>query len=271
MTRSIEVEVTGRSRVELFPLHVEQDANQFIAGRPATGSYVALSDGALAATELLSGGRTVADTKAALARGHPVPAFRLRPLIETLLAAGLVKSVDGVPLPEPLGPRRYHLAFLRRHHVAWLFSRPAAVCYAVLASLGIGIVLVEPRYLPRPSDLLVVSGPVLNLVLLWGVCGLAMAAHEMAHLMAATFLGVKASFALSHRLFFAVAQTDLTDLWLVDQRKRYLAYAAGMANDVLLASAAVVALWLHHQRLLPLPQPLYGTLRLAVLMLVLGV
>jgi len=263
--------MTGKTRVELFPLHVKQDANQFIVGRPATGSYVALSDGALAATELLSGGRTVQDTKAALARGRPVPALRLRPLIETLLATGLVKSVDGVPLPEPLPPRRYHLSVLKQRHVAWLFSRFAAVGYAVLVSLAIGIVLGEPGYLPRAADARVVPGPIMNLAIVWAVSTMAMVAHELAHLIAATYLGVRASFGLSNRLFFAVAQTDLTDLWLVDRRRRYIAYAAGMANDILLASAAVVALWLHDQGLLPLPYPLYGTLRLAVLVLLLGV
>lgn len=271
MTRNIDVEVTGSSRVELFPLRVKQDAREFIAGRPATGSYVALSDGALEAAALLSGGRTVQETKAALARGNPVSAFRLRPLIETLLSAGLVKSVDGVPLPEPLAPRRYHLTWLRRHHVAWLFSRSAAVCYAALVSVGLGIVLGDPGYLPRVTDLIVVSSPIVNLALLWGVSGFAMAAHELAHLLAATFLGVQASFALSNRLFFAVAQTDLTDVWLVDRRKRYLAYAAGMANDILFASACVTALWLHDQGLLPLPHLLHGALRLAILVLALGV
>ena len=55
MTRSMDLEVTGRSRLELFPLRVTRDADQFIVGRPATGAYVALSGGALVAAELLRG------------------------------------------------------------------------------------------------------------------------------------------------------------------------------------------------------------------------
>jgi hypothetical protein len=263
--------VTDRSRVDLFPVRVRQDADQFIVGRPATGAYVALSGGALAATELLRGGRTIAEAKASLAREHAGQEIRLRPLLETLLAAGLVKAVDNAPLPEPLAPRRYHWASLRRRHVAWAFSGPAAAIYASLVGVGVAIVLAEPRYLPRPADAIVVPGPLLNLVLVWGVSMIAMAAHELAHLVAATFLGVRASFALSNRLFFAVAQTDLTDLWLVDRRSRYLAYAAGMMNDVLVACSAVTALWLHDQHLLPLSGLLYRTLRLAVLVLTCGV
>jgi hypothetical protein len=271
MTRSIEVAVTGESRLEFFPARVRRDAHEFIVGRPATRSYVALSGGALAATELLRGGRTIAETKAALAREHAGQEIRLRPLVETLLAAGLVKAVDDTPLPEPHASRRYHLTSLQRRHVAWVFSRPAAAVCALLVAVALAIVVAQPRYLPRPAHAIVVSVPILNLVLVWGVSMTAMAAHELAHLAAATFLGVRASFSLGNRLFFAVAQTDLTDLWLVDRRKRYLAYAAGMMNDLLLASAAVTALWLHDQHLLPLSGLLYRTLRMAVLMLAFGI
>lgn len=271
MIPTSELRVTEHSTLELFPLEVKQDANEFVVGRPATGSYVVLSDGALAAARLLSSGRTIAEAKAALERDRAVQAPRLRPLLETLLAAGMVRSVEGVALAEPLPRRRYHLTFLQRRHVAWLFSWPAVAVYAALVGMGVSIACSQPRYLPRPADALVVTSPAGNLALLWGVSLLAMAAHEFAHLAAATFLGVQASFALSHRLFFAVAQTDLTDLWLVDRNKRYLAYAAGMANDVLLACAAVTVLWLHDRHVLAFSASLYGTLRLAILVWGFGV
>lgn len=270
VTRSVDVAVTLQSRLELFPLQVKAETGQFIVGRPAVGSYVALSGGALAAAELLSGGRTIGETKATLAGEASGQEIRLRPLLETLLAAGLVKAVDDAPLREPLAPRRYHLTALRHRHVAWAFSGPAAAAYVTLVGVGMTVLLAHPGYLPRPSDAVAAANPTLSLVLLWSVSMIAMAAHELAHLMAATFLGMQASFALSNRLFFAVAQTDLTDLWLVDRRERYLAYAAGMVNDVILACAAVTALWLGDQHLLPLSGVLYRTLRLAVLVLAVG-
>lgn len=271
MTRTVDVTVTGQSRLELFPLRVKREGDRFVAGRPATGSYVALSGGALAAAELLRRGRTIGETKVALAREHAGHGIRLRPLVETLLAAGLVKAVDHASLPEPLPPRRYHLTSLQRRHVAWAFSRPAAAVYAALVGVGATILMTQPAYLPRPADAVASSHPALSLALLWGVSAVALAAHEMAHLLAATFLGVQASVTLGYRLLFPVLQTDLTDLWLVDRNRRYLAYAAGMANDVLLASGAVIGLWLSDQHLLPLAGVAYRTLRLAVLVLAAGV
>ncbi len=271
MPRTVDVAVTGQSRLELFPLQVKEDAGGFVVGRPTIGSYVTLSSGALAATGLLRDGRTIEETKAVLARDHADRGTRLRPLVEVLLAAGLVKAVDHAALPEPLPARRYHLASLRRQHVAWVFSRPAAAAYLALLGAALAILLVHPGYLPRPGDALAAASPVLSLVLLWGVSTLILAAHELAHLIAAAFLGVRAGFALGHRLLFPVLQTDLTDLWLVDRKRRYLAYAAGMANDVLLACVAVIGLWLSDRQLLPLPAPAYRTLRLALLVLAAGV
>lgn len=270
MTRSTEVEVTSGSRLAFHPLRVKPDGGQHIVGWPAAGSYVALSDGALAALRLLQDGQTIAAVKTRLAGDHGMPVVRLRPLVETLLAAGLVRAVDGAPLPETLEPRRYHLTALRRRHVAWLFSRPAVAVYATLLGAGAAILLAHPRYLPRPADAAVVPSPWVSLVLLWMVSLMALAAHELAHLLAAVFLGIQGSFAPGNRLWLPVAQTDLTDLWLVDRNQRYLAYAAGMANDVLLASLAVIGLWLHDRQLLPLPHIGYGILRLALLVLAFG-
>lgn len=270
MTRRVEVAVASHSRLELFPLRVKPDAGGFVVGRPATGAYVALSRGAFAATELLRGGCTIRDAKAALARGHLGHEIRLRGLVETLLEAGLVKTVDSTSVPQPLAPRRYHLTFLRRRHIAWAFSRPAVAAYATVVAAACAILLAQPRYLPRLADAVVASSPALSLAALWGVSLVTLAGHELAHLLAASFLGIQASVSPGNRLFFPVLQTDLTDLWLVDRNQRYLAYAAGMVHDLLLACALVIVLWLGDRHLLPLPEPLYRTLRLTVLVLVAG-
>ena len=95
MNLSFDVALSGDSRLELFPMQVKQDADEFIVGQPATGAYLALSGGALAATRLLAAGRTIAMAKASLTPQHPGGKIRFRSLIETLLAAGLVKAVDG--------------------------------------------------------------------------------------------------------------------------------------------------------------------------------
>jgi len=55
--------------------------------------------------------------------------------------------------------------------------------------------------------------------------------HEFAHLVAARALGVNSRLAISHRLWYLVAETDLTGLWSVPKGKRYLPILAGAIVD----------------------------------------
>lgn len=271
MGRIVDVAMSGDTRIELVPLRMRPDGNDFIIGRPAAGSYLALSHDALVATELLRDGRSIADTRSALSGRHGGEVIRLRPLLQSLLTAGLVTAVDGVRLPDAVPAGRHHLTRLRRNHVAWLFSLPALGAYLALVGAALAITLGDPRYLPRPADVFVSTDPWINLAALWAVSIAAITTHELAHFAAAAFLGIRARFSLGNRLFFGVAQTDLTELWLVDRNRRYLAYVAGMASDLVLGSAAVVVLWLAGHGIGPLPPALSAGLRLAVLVFACGI
>ena len=62
---------------------------------------------------------------------------------------------------------------------------------------------------------------------------------------AGRFLGIRARCRLGYRLFFPVVETDLSDLWTIEPRRRYLAYLAGVVSDVLAAALALIARWAH--------------------------
>jgi putative peptide zinc metalloprotease protein len=62
--------------------------------------------------------------------------------------------------------------------------------------------------------------------------------HEFAHLLAARAQGVKSRIGISNRLWILVAETDMTGLWAIPSRKRYLPVLAGPLLDSF--SAAVL-------------------------------
>jgi hypothetical protein len=64
----------------------------------------------------------------------------------------------------------------------------------------------------------------------------------MSHLLAARAVGVKSRLGIGHRLWVLVAETDLTGLWAVPKRQRYLPLLAGPLTD--LASASTILLLL---------------------------
>lgn len=265
MTASVRVEIARSSRLELFPLRTSREADQYIVGRPEIGAYVAMSEVGFAVVEMLGASRTVEDVQAGLMARFGGEEVRLRSFLETLVAAGFVKSIDGRAVPELRRRQRYHLTGWQRRHVAWLFSPPARVVYVALVAFALGIVMLEPRYLPRPADIFVAPTYFATLLLVMPVSVIMIAKHELAHFAAAKFLGIEARFALSHRMYFPVVHTELTDLWLADKRQRYLVYVAGMASDVIVAAAVVVVMWLRDGGVLALPDPMYRACKLVVL------
>lgn len=271
MRQDVLLALSAESRLELFPLRTRRDGSQYVVGRPETGSYVATSDAGFRALQLLQDRGTVAEVKHALrgeAGGHDV---RLGAFLDTLVAAGFVKSIDGRDVVEDGRRRRYHLTGVERRHIAWLFSTPALVLYAVLIGAAAAVVTLDPGYLPRPADFFVASTYLATVALSALVSAVMVAKHELAHLFAGKLLGLEARFGFSHRLFFPVVQTELTDLWLVDPRRRYVVYAAGIVSDVVVAAAAVVVLWLHDRGVLALPEVAYRVGKLAVFIAAAGI
>src|SRR5712692_4584738 len=182
MTAGVRVEVSQASRLELFPIRAKQERDQCIIGRPETGSYVAVSDAGYAVVEMLRANRTVAEVKDVLGRrsgGTGGTDVQLGPFLQALISAGFVKAIDGRDLPPGRRARRYHLTSWRRRHVAWLFSKPALVSYAGLVAWGVGIMALQPRYLPRPADLFVAPTYASTMILVWLVSAVTVAKHEL--------------------------------------------------------------------------------------------
>jgi hypothetical protein len=61
-------------------------------------------------------------------------------------------------------------------------------------------------------------------------------------------VGAPARLGLGNRLWFLVAETDMTGVWLAPRRQRYLAFLAGPLLDATMAAALILALWTDHRR-----------------------
>lgn len=271
MSKAIDVAVSQHSRLQFFPFQVAKEAKQYIIGRPGTGSYVEISEMGLDALNMLGGNTTVAEAKAALASRYGTNQVQLRSLIQTLLTAGFVKAVDGRAVGDVLRPRRYHFTWVTRQSIGWLFSKPAIVLYVTLIAFGAGLVLLHPGYVPGPADIFVAESYLLTTLLGVFITALNVAKHELAHLFAGKFLGIEGTISISRRLFFPVMQTDLTDLWMVDKQRRYLAYSAGMLSDLVLLSLLVTAMWVNDRGIVGFGPNIHATMNLAMLVVLFGI
>ncbi|MGA5051424.1 hypothetical protein ACPCAK_10410 [Streptomyces cellulosae] len=228
------------ARVALHELSVRRDREEWIVGRMATRTFVALPPAGARAVRLLGEGLSVARTQERL-RADTGEEFDIADFVTDLAALGFVARIDGRPLPDPAPPRA-SLPWLRPRHVRFALHPVLPVAVAVLLTAALVTMLLRPGLLPGYRDLL--WSPHGSVVLLSGAAAgwTLLLAHELAHLVTARAAGVPGRMRLGTRLQFLVMQTDISGIELAPRRYRLTAYLSGIALNLSVASALVPVL-----------------------------
>lgn len=113
------------------------------------------------------------------------------------------------------------------------FSPVAYVIYLAIFITCFCQMIADHRLIPSANSIF--FSPSLSLVEIGLFVGqmLAVFFHELFHTLAASRLRVPARLSVSHRWYYLVFETDLTGLWGVPRRARYLPFLAGMLADAL--------------------------------------
>ncbi|MCG7206918.1 hypothetical protein [Streptomyces arenae] len=235
-TRRIE----PSARVLLHELGVRRDRDEWIVGRMATRTFVALPAAGARALELLGQGLSVARTAAAL-RDETGEELDIADFVGDLAALGFVARIGDQPVPDAEPPPA-SLPWLRPHHVRHALHPALPVLVALLVLAALLVLIRRPDLLPGYHDLL--WSPHGSLVLLTGAAAgwTLLFAHELAHLVTARAAGVPGRIRLGTRLQFLVMQTDISGIELAPRRHRLTSYLAGIALNLSVASALVLTL-----------------------------
>lgn len=244
VSRTIEIAISENCTVGLAPLRITQEGDDYLVGEQGSKSYVVMQDVGVEVVRMLQAGNTPAQIKRALCVKYATQDITLRPFLNTLVQAGFVRDVAGTPVAASRPSAAKPAPLLLQRHVAWLFTAPMIALYACVILVGIAIAVLQPGLLPGPGDVIVGHSYALTALAGLVISILSVAKHEAAHVAAAKYLGIEPRCTLGHRLFFPVIQTDLTDLWSVDPRRRYIAYVAGMVSDLVAAALLLILLWL---------------------------
>lgn len=258
--------LTPESHLALHPLSVVPDGEEFLVGHGASGSFISIPElgvTVLRALEAVGSIQAVTDQMAAAGVEVDVLDFA-----NTLVECGLVLAVDGVPLHHSLAPTGWSPAW-RVERLRPLFSRTAWWLYALLFAGCTALFLRFPQYWPSFEDFFFYPNPALCILVMFVVEWALGGVHELCHWMAARAEGVESRLRVSRRLFFVVFETDLTGLWSVPRARRYSAFMAGMAFDVIVLFAALCGRVLGGVGAIDLPG-LERFLGAVVLMMVLG-
>jgi hypothetical protein len=242
------------SCVAVYPFTRQPKGDEIVIGRRDTRTFLALPPDAIEILDFLATGKTVREAGLFYQQRYgeilDLESF-LKDLAERGFVCALPKSIgnatpDAFDWATHVPPDRRVRRHFSRFPEAWarrIFS-PAFFVVGALAILGALIALcVDPTILPRRDALFFQEDRSLSLLLLVAFSYTTLFLHEMAHLVAARALGLDASMGIGHRLYVLVAETDLTALWSVPKRQRYVPILAGPWLDLVSASALILLLF----------------------------
>jgi putative peptide zinc metalloprotease protein len=241
------------------PFSRQREGEEVIIGSAATGVFLAVPPEAVELLEHLAQGKSVGDAADLYQQSHgEVPDLDhflgfletkgiIEPLVENS-GYGIAPSRSR----QPSRPR-YHFGNFPQSLAQRLFSRPVlSVCF-LLITLALVAIGRYPSLMPVPGDLYFSDHRTLTWTILLAANYATIFVHELGHLIAARAAGVSSRMGISNRLWYLVAETDLTGLWAVPKRQRYLPLLAGVLIDAVSAALLILLLFADCQEWLVLP------------------
>jgi putative peptide zinc metalloprotease protein len=229
--------------VSVYPFVRQVDQGDWIIGRTDTAVFLVVPADALELLDHLASGMTVGEARNRYESQHgEVP--DLEDFLGYLEQEGFVLPKAENFQTTSLGPaaKHYHFTGISQKLAQGIFSQPVITLLCGLIVTAIGVAISHPHLIPDwhvhyfEHNITLMR---LSIALLWYA---AVFLHEMAHLVAARSVGVPSRLGLGQRMWYWVAETDMTGMWAVPREKRYLPYLAGPLVDA--ASAALLLLTL---------------------------
>lgn len=245
--------------IEVEAFSRQPDGEEVVIGLPDRNAFLSLPAEALEILDSLARGRTVGEAQAEFARAHGIEPD-VDDLLQHLEQRGFlrVRGRDAGPQPRRQaggadGSVRYHFAQIPEATAKRFFGPlPLAICFATIAA-ALAAAAYRPHLIPGRFSLVFTEHRTAKLFILSLIAYGTIFLHEFAHLLAARAQGVKSRLGISNRLWILVAETDMTGLWAVPGRQRYLPVLAGPLLDSFSAAVLFLVLFAQSNNLFMLP------------------
>jgi putative peptide zinc metalloprotease protein len=220
-------------RVQVPAFKHRQDGDDAIIGNVERDVFLAIPIQGLQILQSLAAGRTVGETvqeyESRYGETPDIDDF-LQVLKDEGFLADEADEADGAG-PPPGRTTTVPLNWPSQRTARLLVSGPVLILCAIIIVTGFALVVADPYLIPGPQNLLY---PEHFAALTWAtavftVAGIAF--HELAHGVAARAAGVPVRIGLGNRMYFLVAETDMSAIWLAPKRQRYRAFLIGWIAD----------------------------------------
>jgi len=241
--------------IEVETFTRQQDGEEVVIGRPDANVFLSLPVEALEILDSLSRGKTVGEAQAEFAKAHAVEPD-VDDLLQCLEQRGFVRprgssaagsprlqgAAQGAPGRTDSGIR-YHFTNIPESLAKRFFGPFPLALYLSVIAAALAVAIAQPSLIPGRDSLVFSEHRTAKVIGLSLVAYGTIFLHEFAHLLAARAQGVKSRIGISNRLWFLVAETDMTGLWAVPSRQRYLPMLAGPLLDSVSASLLFLLLF----------------------------
>ncbi len=254
---------------QVLPYSVQPDGDHFVIGSSRTGKYLSVPAEVLEILRAFEAGHGPERVREDYRQRHGETPD-LDDLVDALTQRGILAPASAAAdAPAAMQAQRYHFEWISPRVARWLWNRWTLSAMAMIVFAALGALIFSPELMPGwrafyfPQDTAI---QVLALMLL----GMASTfVHEMAHLTAARAAGVSCRFSIGNQLWFVVWYTDMTGIWALPRRQRYLPILAGPIVDLCGAAAVVLFLAAAGAADWPIPQLVRSILSALLLLYVL--
>lgn len=237
--------------VEVQSFTRQEDGEDVVIGLPIVNVYLALPVQALEILDSLAGGKTVGEAQAEFAKAHGEEPD-VDDLLQALEKRGFVRPYQSAGAAQPLrqwetnpvqGAVRYHFASIPQSVAKRFFGPFPMTLYLSTIAAALFVAFTHPSLLPHRDSLVFHRYRTAQVIVLSGFVFFTLFLHELAHLLATKAQGVNSRMGISHRLWALVAETDMTGLWSIPKRQRYLPMLAGPLLDSFSAALLLLILF----------------------------
>ena len=228
------MKISLESEITLYPLSIRKDKKHYIVEEPISGEFFELPEVGVHAIRRLEQGDDLASIEHALKDLYPEEEVDIVDFVQQLLELGLVQKVDDVVIRKELSesaPRSGGFLWIPQSVGHLFFNRAMNKIYLLLLIANIIILILNPELFPHYKNIFLFDSMVLNIISYLLISLVLILIHEFGHIIAIRSHDLPAKLSIGNRLIFIVFETDLTQAWKLDPKKRNILYLAGMSFE----------------------------------------
>jgi len=225
--------IHDNSRVLLTRLEIHRQKKNIIVEDIRAKEYYEMSPASVDAIEAILAGKLLGEIEVELKRTYPDEEIDMKQFVADLIELDLVVEIDGHTIEtahiETESDRQQIMFFNKLGKL--LFRTPFIFVYVAAFLYSMWILVTKPQYGPELHSMHMLDSMTLNVIIWAGTSLILLAFHEFSHFLAARAFHIPAKYDFGHRFYFLVLETQLTEIWKLEPRKRVIPYLAGMMND----------------------------------------